>query len=280
MRLEHALPARAAVQRVAKHAEERELLDARFFSGKLGDAADVVVKRAREGHGGYACLCNAHVFVTAARDRRVGQALSGASVVFPDGWPVAWLLRRLGAKTAERVAGPDLMPLVFDRGRSAKLRHFLVGSTPEVLDKLTSRLHAQYPEAVIAGRDALPFGAANKRQRKRLKRIRAAKPDIVWCALGAPSQELWASRNSVRLAPAFVLAVGAAFEFVAETKRRAPRWMQRVGLEWFHRLSSEPQRLAGRYVKTNTRFLLLAAKTLISRGRSARRINRLRGTHI
>lgn len=262
------MPASGVVEAVAERDEGTELLDAQFFSGKLGDAAEVVVERARNGQGGYACLCNAHVFVTAARDPRVGQALSGASVVFPDGWPVAWLLRRLGAKTAERVAGPDLMPLVFDRGRSAELRHFLVGSTPEVLDKLAGRLQAQYPDAVIAGRDSPSFGAANKRQRKRLRRIRAAKPDIVWCALGAPNQELWASRNSARLAPAFVLAVGAAFEFVAETKRRAPPWMQHVGLEWLHRLGSEPRRLAGRYFRTNTRFVLLSLRTLSHRSQA------------
>jgi N-acetylglucosaminyldiphosphoundecaprenol N-acetyl-beta-D-mannosaminyltransferase len=249
---------------------EAELLNAPFFTGQLEDAADQVVQRARAGRGGYACLCNAHVFVTATKDAHVGRALRDASMVFPDGWPVAWLLRRLGADAAERVAGADLMPLVFDRGQRVGLRHFLIGSTPEVLDKLAVRLQAHYPEALIAGRHSPPFGTRNKRERKALKRIRAAKPDVVWCALGAPKQELWIYRNSARLAPAFILGVGAAFDFLAETKQRAPAWMQRRGLEWFHRLGSEPRRLAGRYVKTNTRFVFLSLRTLSRRSWAGR----------
>jgi N-acetylglucosaminyldiphosphoundecaprenol N-acetyl-beta-D-mannosaminyltransferase len=89
-----------------------------------------------------------------------------------------------------------------------------------------------------------------------LRRVRSTNPHIVWCALGAPKQELWMAREADRLAPAFVVGVGAAFDFLAETKRRAPLWMQQSGLEWLHRLLSEPRRLSGRYAQTNCEFAL------------------------
>ena len=98
-------------------------------------------------------------------------------------------------------------------------------------------------------------------------RIGEAKPHIVWCAFGAPKQELWMYRNEAALAPALVLGVGAAFDFHAGTKKRAPVWMQRAGLEWLHRLYSEPRRLLIRYVTTNSEFLARASIQLTKRGR-------------
>jgi N-acetylglucosaminyldiphosphoundecaprenol N-acetyl-beta-D-mannosaminyltransferase len=87
-----------------------------------------------------------------------------------------------------------------------------------------------------------------------LERLSEQGAHIVWCALGAPKQELWMTRQSSTLAPALVMGVGAAFDFLAGTKPRAPRWVQRSGLEWAFRLSSEPRRLLWRYVDTNSAF--------------------------
>jgi N-acetylglucosaminyldiphosphoundecaprenol N-acetyl-beta-D-mannosaminyltransferase len=94
------------------------------------------------------------------------------------------------------------------------------------------------------------------------------EPHVVWCAFGAPKQELWMHRNASALTPALVLGVGAAFDFHAGTKKRAPVWMQRAGLEWLHRLCSEPRRLAGRYLITNSEFLLRASAQLVRRRKS------------
>ena len=231
------------------------------FVGDLDTAADLVMQRATSGGGGYVCLCNVHLLMLAQRDDAVRTALRDAALVFPDGAPVAWLERRVGCESARRVAGAELMAGVLDRGRAAGLQHYLFGSTRPVLANLVESLESRYPELEIAGAEAPRFD--------RIEEI--APPDdigsagIVWCALGAPKQELWMQRFAKQLAPAVVVGVGAAFDFLAGTKKRAPVWMQRRGLEWLHRLSCEPHRLAGRYVTTNSQFLIRASAELARR---------------
>jgi N-acetylglucosaminyldiphosphoundecaprenol N-acetyl-beta-D-mannosaminyltransferase len=243
------------------------VLDIDCFVGDVDSAAQAVIERAASGLGGYACLANVHVMATARRIASLREALEIAWAVFPDGAPIAWLQRRIGAVAARRVAGPDLMLAVFDRGRQVGIRHFLFGSTPAVVADLESHLSERYPGVEIAG----TYSPANGQEDtgEALAGVRAAEAHIVWVALGAPKQEVWARTHAPSLAPSLVLPVGAAFDFNAHTKPRAPLWMQRSGLEWLHRLATEPSRLGWRYLSTNTRFLVLAAGTLLATRHSA-----------
>ncbi len=242
------------------------------FAGSLEDATALVVEMAQRRRGGYACLCNVHVLETAQRDAAVMAALGNAQVVFPDGAPIAWVQRRyLGGRQA-RVGGPDLMEGVIRDGRALGLRHALYGSSRAVLEDLEAALRARYPTARIVASIAPAFGPqADADVELELERVREADPHVVWVALGAPRQELWAARHAGELAPALVIGVGAAFEFHAGTKTRAPLWMQRVGLEWLHRLVSEPRRLGPRYLTTNSRFLVRALADGVRRGPRTRR---------
>ena len=228
------------------------------FTGDLEEAAALVLERVRSREGGFASLMNVHVAMTARRDRALRGAVGEAWAVFPDGEPIAWLQRRRGATAAARVAGPDLMLAVLREGRH--LRHFLFGSTPEVVGRLERRVTAAIRGLEIVGALAPPRGREDDPDV--LAEVASAGADVVWVALGAPKQELWARRHAAELAPALVVGVGAAFEFHAGTKRRAPRWMQQSGLEWLHRLASEPRRLGWRYVSTNLRFTLAALREL------------------
>src|SRR4051812_29782807 len=128
-----------------------EVLGVSFYVGEPTDAARQVVARAKERSGGYVCLCNAHVLVTAKHDSELADALNEAWLTLPDGAPVAWLQRRLGPPAARRVGGPDLMPAVIDLGRVDSLRHFLFGSKPDVLERLSERLSKAYPGVDIVG---------------------------------------------------------------------------------------------------------------------------------
>lgn len=222
------------------------------FRGDLDGAARLVVERASMRRSGYVCLCNVHVLMTARRDPQLMGALTDACAVFADGAPVAWLQRRLGAPDARRVAGADLMSRVFELGRREGLRHYLYGSTEDVLRRLVDRLDARYPGAVV-GAASPPFGPVNALTVD--KSLEAARADVVWCALGAPKQELWMHRFARTFEPAVVVGVGAAFDFLAGTKPRAPGWMRNAGLEWLDRLRNEPRRLALRYLATNSRFI-------------------------
>jgi N-acetylglucosaminyldiphosphoundecaprenol N-acetyl-beta-D-mannosaminyltransferase len=163
---------------------------------------------------------------------------------------------------AERVPGPDLMLEVVRRDVDSRLRHFLFGSTDEVLDRLATGLRQRFPGVQIA--ETLSPGPATERDPEVLDEIRAAEPHVVWTALGAPKQELWAHDHAAVLAPSLLVCVGAAFDFHAGTKRRAPEWMREHGLEWLHRLGSEPRRLGWRYLSTNSLFV---ARTLRDLGR-------------
>jgi N-acetylglucosaminyldiphosphoundecaprenol N-acetyl-beta-D-mannosaminyltransferase len=157
------------------------------------------------------------------------------------------------------------MARVIEDGRDLGVRHFLLGSTEDVLRRLEQRLARRFPGAEIVGRLSLPFVEADdfSGTEAAIADVRRASPHIVWLSLGCPKQELWMLRYAHELAPALLAGVGAAFDFHAGTKRRAPPWVQRAGLEWLHRLVSEPRRLASRYARTNSEFLLLAGRELL-----------------
>ena len=242
------------------------------FRGTLEEATALVVSEARSGSGGYACLCNVHVLETARRDFRVMAALREALVVFPDGAPIAWVQRLTEPGAGERVGGPDLMERVFRDGCAVGLRHALYGSTEEVLEGVRATFERRYPLAQVVAAISPPFGPRTDEEIVRdLDALRSARPHVIWVALGAPRQELWAARFAPALEPALLVGVGAAFDFIAGSKRRAPAWMQEASLEWLHRLATEPRRLGIRYLSTNSRFLVR-----VGAGLARRRIGRRR----
>lgn len=235
------------------------VLGVEYYIGDVRSATALVLQRVRSGAGGYSCLCGVHGIVTAQHSDAMMAALDGAWMNFPDGAPVAWLMRRFGAHRARRVAGPDLMPLVFEAGQDAGIRHFLFGSTPDVLDRLERRLLERYPRAIIAGKHSPPFRALSDSENAGIAdEIVRSRADIVWVGLGLPKQDEWLNRSAELFSPAVGLGVGAAFDFLAGTKPRAPKWLQDAGLEWLHRLLKEPRRLARRYAATNTEFVARA----------------------
>lgn len=249
------------------------VLGVEYFVGDVPAATAAVLRRVETGLGGYSCLCGVHGIVTAQHSESMMRALDGAWLNFPDGAPVAWLMRRHGAASAHRVAGPDLMPRVIEAGQEAGVRHFLFGSSADVLERLQRRLLDRFPRAIIAGAISPPFREVTDEENARFaEQIVSSGADIVWVGLGLPKQDEWLHRSAALFAPAVGLGVGAAFDFLAGTKPRAPEWVQAAGLEWMHRLLKEPRRLAGRYATTNTEFLARAGVAVTSEyGRAARR---------
>lgn len=203
-------------------------------------------------------LCNAYTVALADREPDFRDLLRAAALNFPDGKSVVWANRRryphLGLPT-ERVYGPDLMLDVVRLGRDRRLRHYLLGSTPEVLADLADALRRIAPGVVLAGCESPPFRDLTPAERaEQAARITASGAQVVWVGLGTPKQD-WECARLAGEVPAVCVAVGAAFDFIAGHKAQAPRWMQRHGLEWVHRLASEPRRLWRRYLFGNARFL-------------------------
>lgn len=211
----------------------------------------------------YVCICNAHSVVTTTQDATFGSVIAAADMATPDGAPVAWMLKHLGAQNQLRVSGPDLMLHYCAHAAKSGERIYLFGSTQKTLDALQLALLSRWPSLHIAGTESPPFrDITADEDQATVQRINASGARTVWVSLGCPKQELWMAAHRGRV-QAVMLGVGAAFEFHAGTVARAPAWMRSRGLEWLHRLASEPRRLWKRYLVTNTLFMLGAARQLL-----------------
>jgi N-acetylglucosaminyldiphosphoundecaprenol N-acetyl-beta-D-mannosaminyltransferase len=218
----------------------------------LDAAAQMIVDRDVTGA---VHLCNAYTLSLASKNPALTQVLERGSLNLPDGMPLVWIAKRLGlAHMTQRVYGPDLMQLVLDRGQKAGLRHYLYGSTPHVLDALQRKINAQWPEAQIVGVESPPFSADAVVSDEAIEKIAASGAQVVWVGLGTPKQDLVMPRFAEHPDVTFV-AVGAAFDFIAGTKKQAPWWVQKSGAEWAYRFAAEPRRLWKRYLIGNSRFV-------------------------
>jgi len=211
----------------------------------------------------YVCLCNAHMVVTTMQDQYFLRVVNEADMATPDGIPVAWMLRRLGFREQQRMSGANLMwrylALAEARGDAA----YFYGGTDATLTLLSARLRAAFPGLRIAGTYSPPFRPLTlEEDAEDVARINDSGAGAVFVGLGCPKQETWMAAHRGRIR-AVMFGVGAAFEFHAGVINRAPLWMQRWGLEWLHRLCSEPRRLWKRYLVTNTLFILGAFRQLL-----------------
>lgn len=215
---------------------------------------------AREGESRVVCTCNVHSVVTAAQDPAFQQTLAEADLVTPDGAPVAWMMRCEGAAGQRRVCGPDLMLDYCAHAAASGESIFLYGTSPSTLRALQARLRERWPTLRIAGTYAPPYRElSDEEDELAVQAINASGAGTVWVSLGCPKQERWMAAHRGRV-HAVMIGVGAAFAFHAGTIARAPAFMRRAGLEWLHRLASDPRRLWRRYLVTNTLFIVAVAR--------------------
>jgi N-acetylglucosaminyldiphosphoundecaprenol N-acetyl-beta-D-mannosaminyltransferase len=267
VKLSNPLPALAVRASAAPRVVRRRVtvLGSPIDAVSMDEAVQRVVQWGRRRESRVVCICNVHSVVEARRNAALAHAIAGADLATPDGAPVAWMLRRLGVPEQQRVSGPDLMEAACAVAARSGLPIFLFGSTDETLQALDANLRARWPDLRVAGRLAPPFRDLGAEEDADIvRRINESGAGIVWVGLGCPKQERWmaAHRGNVQ---AVMVGVGAAFDFHAGVRARAPRWMQERGLEWLHRLAAEPRRLARRYVVTNCVFLWTAALQLLRR---------------
>lgn len=180
-----------------------------------------------------------------------------ASLVLADGWPVVAASRLVGKALPERVPGSDLVPMLLQTASSRRpLRVFLLGAAAGVGERAARNIRTQYPDVDIVGVFSPPLGfeKVEDENEKILYLVEQTEPDILVVGLGAPKQELWVHANRERLKAKVALCVGATIDFLAGEKSRAPRWLQRLGLEWLHRMLSDPRRLVKRYARDAWHF--------------------------
>ena len=250
---------------------KRDLFGVRVSPTTYDQVVRTVIRAARARHPAIVDLMPVHGLVTAALDPAYRTKIDTFDIVAPDGQPVRWALNNFhNTNLADRVYGPKLMWMLCEAAAKAGVSVYLLGSTPYVLNKLARRLVSHIPGLQIAGQTSPPFRALTAEEDAELvRKINDSGAGIVFLGLGCPLQETFAyeHRTSIR---AVQLCVGAAFDFHAGTKRMAPAWMQRRGLEWLYRLTHEPRRLWKRYFVTNSVFIVLFAREIFRRRPPAR----------
>jgi N-acetylglucosaminyldiphosphoundecaprenol N-acetyl-beta-D-mannosaminyltransferase len=186
----------------------------------------------------------------ASRDPWLRDFIFHADRVFCDGLPLVWLSKFLGAPLPERVAGSDMVPKLLELCASVDRSVFWFGSDPVTLERAAKVAVERFPGLSIAGFESPPMGDVDSWDHEATaERIKAAAPDLLLVALGCPKQERWIARHYRDLGVPLSIGIGASLDFIAGKQVRAPRWMRRVGLEWFWRAARSPRRLAGRYAK-------------------------------
>jgi N-acetylglucosaminyldiphosphoundecaprenol N-acetyl-beta-D-mannosaminyltransferase len=213
------------------------------------------------------CFSTVHMIMEAVDDPAFLRRLNSIDIVNPDGMPLVWALGALGAKRPERVYGPDTTVLMLEAAEQAGVSVGFYGGSQEVLDALVAKVRAKHPELKITFVESPPFRALTPEEDAAvIERIAVSGTRLLFIGLGCPKQENWVVDHAGKV-PAVMLAVGAAFDFLAGTKPQAPRWMMRSGLEWLFRLVTEPRRLARRYFRNNPRFVVkFLSQLLFARG--------------
>ena len=210
----------------------------------------------------YVCVTPAHAVMDGYRDPSLRRIFNGSGLTTPDGMGIVWLLRLHGARHVGRVYGPDLMNEVCRTSVQKGWSHFLFGGEPGVAECLKSNLEQRYPGIRVVGTYSPPFRALSEEEdRQVIAAINRASPDIVWVGISSPKQERWMHDHLGKLDARVMVGVGAAFDFLTGRKPQAPSWIQRIGMEWLFRLSTEPGRLWPRYSQYPL-FVILAIAQL------------------
>jgi len=224
-------------------------------SATYDSALEYVKGLAHEPRPTAVCPANTHILAEARHNPEFAQVLAKFDLVLPDGMPVVWALNRLGAKLTDRVYGPYFMRHTL-RNTPRPWRHFFFGDTEACLDKLRHVARQLQPDIEICGAISPPFRPLTGEDETTFaEAINRAGPDFIWVALPGVRMERWIIANQPRFKRGVFLAVGDAFALLGGHRPFAPAWMQRLGLTWFFRLSSEPLRLGPRYLRYNSLFL-------------------------
>jgi N-acetylglucosaminyldiphosphoundecaprenol N-acetyl-beta-D-mannosaminyltransferase len=241
------------------------ILGVRVDATSYTQAIELVRTWTELGESRIVCTANVHMLMTAYDDAAFRGVMRDADLVTPDGMPLVWTLRRIGYAQQERVYGPTLTCKLLSFSEEAGIPVGFLGSTPAVIENLQVRVKQAYPQIKLDYAYSPPFRVLDSVEDAAIvEAVNRSGVRILFVGLGCPKQELWmhAHRGKVN---AVMLGVGAAFDYLAGVKPQAPLWVQRIGMEWFYRLVTEPKRLWKRYMVYNPRFAVAVTWELLTR---------------
>lgn len=230
-------------------------------SDALASASRAMQKRFRLQFGDV----NVSKLIDMQGDAELRRYVDESDIVCADGMGIVWGCRLLGVPVAERVTGIDLMTDVIELCEREKFRPYFFGSTEKVVNDLVARLKVQHPGLEIAGWRNGYFSV--KDEPGIVADIRGSGADCLFVGMSSPLKERFLNRYRDELGVPVQIGVGGAFDVVSGNLRRAPKAMQKLGLEWVFRLVQEPRRLAGRYYSCNSKFIVMLAQSMLPRVR-------------
>ena len=214
----------------------------------LDIATQAVIEACAARRKGYVCVTGVHGITEAQSDAAFRRILNNAFLNTCDGMPLVWEGRRACGAWVDRVYGPDLMLRIMEATRDGRFTHYFYGGAPGVADHLSAAMEQRFPGVRIIGTHCPPFRPLDETERSALiAEIVERKPDLFWVGLSTPKQERFMAEYLPLLDTTVMFGVGAAFDFHTGRMKEAPRWMMRCGLQWIHRLYSDPKRLWRRY---------------------------------
>jgi N-acetylglucosaminyldiphosphoundecaprenol N-acetyl-beta-D-mannosaminyltransferase len=243
------------VGKVREYPERINILGTGVSTVNMDSAVEHIFDSVESSAGGYVCVTGAHGILESQKDSNLRRVHNNSLLTVPDGMPNVWLGKLRGVSDMGRVYGPDLMLEVCRRSVGACRTHFMFGATNQTLQKLKFNLEEKFPGIRIVGMYSPPFRPLTSIEESELqRRVADCAPDFFWVGLSTPKQELFmaahsplAQANKFPLDAKIMFGVGAAFDFHAGNMKDAPQWVKNIGMQWFHRLCSEPKRLWRRY---------------------------------
>jgi len=232
------------------------VLGVAFDPTTLAGAVERISAMIASGRPHYVVTPNVDFLVQARRDPALHQVLARANLVLCDGKPLVWAARWLGGALPGRVAGSDLVPALLQRAAERGWRVFLLGGSPAAAAEAACRVAALHPSIPAVAHYSPPHRPLGEMDHGEIAaRVRAARPDLLLVCFGCPKQEKWMAQHCRTLGVPVMIGAGGTIDFLAGRLQRAPRWMQRSGLEWLFRLAQEPRRLFQRYADDLLHFL-------------------------
>ena len=214
----------------------------------------------------YITTPNVDHMILLQKDEELTKIYQKASLVIPDGVPLIWAAKFLGTPLKEKVSGSDLLPIFCALAAQKEYKLFFLGGREGAVDKAAKALQSKYPNLKVVGTYCPPFGFEkdSRENNKIIQMIKEVKPDILFVGLGTPKQEKWIYKFKDQYQAPVSIGIGASFDFVSGIVKRAPLWMQRIGLEWLWRIMMEPKRLWKRYLVDDMKFFWLVLKQKMS----------------
>jgi len=226
------------------------LLGVPFHNVTMDETVARIEEHIREGGFHQIATANVDFLKNAIQSQKLRDILCSCELVVPDGMPIVWMSRLIGSPLKERVGGVDLVERLADVSSRRGYGIFLLGASESRSQRAAKVLRQRFPELRIVGRYSPPAQPLEKMNHEEiLSRIEEARPDILLVAFGNPKQEEWIAMHRDRLNVPVCIGIGGTLDLLSGMVRRAPRWMQRNGLEWLHRTIQDPQRLAARYLR-------------------------------